>query len=470
MSIIEKQLRELINHDKSQLGNFINKKSSSKFFAKRNCQELVKMLPIIIANTDNTNCNWLESSSFFFFKTEKFLDTYIDNLHLFDFVNNKNLQTKALSYVFFILPQTENQTKKIIDKILECDCEIDFWLISDLHACIRNNNPNLIEYMLDKYLKNEKSCNGVISFIASYIKYSYLINKNIDLILKNNGLVDLFWLKSITKNDYQTLEKVKNKISEKKEISINTTIKKIYKRFVDKNYNNLTSEEHQQLETILDVTYLIIEDICKNEQIEIADMNELNSGAFSTVLELGNKVLKIGATRGTKTFHNNPYVNAMLLRKEFKINDKYSFFVEVAEKLDIKSEVSEEELYQLYKKIRDIHLIWVDVAVRNVGRLLKDNKVYWRQELPITDERLGLKPFRGQEILKKGAIVVVDNDLIFDENERPEIINEYSTLLQKSFEERYQKEKKLNSLTDIDCSYKVINKPQDVNSTTTKKR
>ena len=176
-------------------------------------------------------------------------------------------------------------------------------------------------------------------------------------------------------------------------------------------------------------------------------MNELNSGAFSTVLELGNKVLKIENKKKKKKFPNNPYINSILLRKEFYITKNHSLFVEVNEKLDTKSEVTEEELYQLYKKLRDIKLIWADIAVRNVGKLLKNNQNYWREELPITDERIGLEPYRGKEKLQKGNIVILDNDLIFDENTDFSEIRKYGSPLLVPFEERYQSEKRINNTT-----------------------
>lgn len=197
----------------------------------------------------------------------------------------------------------------------------------------------------------------------------------------------------------------------------------------------------EELQTIIEVVYLIIEDICKNEKINISDTKILDSGAFSSVLEIGDKVIKIGRSRGTQTFPNNPYINATLLRKEFSLSNNNSFFIEVNEKVDTKSEISEEELYQLYKNLRDLNLIWLDVAYRNAGRLLKDNKVDWREELPLTDERLGLQPYIGTKTLKKGEVVILDNDLIYHEND-PDFPTYSHFPLYERFEKKYQEEKK----------------------------
>ena len=223
-------------------------------------------------------------------------------------------------------------------------------------------------------------------------------------------------------------------------------LRALYLRVVISNsyYHDLNYINDESFYDALEVIYLIIEDVCKNENIELSNIKCLGNGAYASVLIIGNKVVKIGIRRVTMSFPNNPYINATLLRKEIPINDKEAFFVEVNERVDDKCEVSDEELYNLYKKIRDIHLIWLDVEKRNVGRLLKDNIISWREELPITDEILGLEPYRGNDLLKKGEIVILDNDLIFDEN-NPRLAKMSSTSLQKKFEKKYQLEKNIVS-------------------------
>lgn len=147
------------------------------------------------------------------------------------------------------------------------------------------------------------------------------------------------------------------------------------------------------------------------------DIKELPSDAFSLILQIGDKVIKVGRER----------VAPKLLRKEFKIDEENSIFIEVNERLDINYQITEEELYQLYKKVRQLVLICIDVAFRNIGILLKDNKIHWRQKLPLTDEVLGLEKYRWSKImLKKGDIVICDNDIIYDENDDKDRIREYS--------------------------------------------
>lgn len=451
MTNLEKQLRNIIEKDTFQLGYFIVEKAKSKFWGKKNRKELTKLLPLIIENTNEYNSNWIDYNNMELINTKGFLDTFIENINRFHFEDNDILNSRIL-YMLFLPDLNDNQMKKIIDNLLECDCTLDPLTIDLLLTIIDKNQPELKEYMLNKYIKNEKTCDACVFNCNKEHIY-----ENVDFILANIKNVDLFNLKKKVNDNKEVVEKIKNKIEKNKRYYINITINRLYNRFI-KN-NAITSvEDKNNFETILEVVYLIIEDICKNEKIDVSDMNILNNDSFSSILELGDKVIKIGCERGTKTFHNNPYVNAMLLRKEFVINEDASFYIEVNEKVDTKASFSEEELYQLYKKLREINLIWTDVATRNVGKLLKDNTVHWCKVLPLTEERLGLQPYRGKkEVLKKGELIILDNDCIFDENDEQEKIVKYNNPLQKEFEHRYQQEKELNNNLDI-SEFMKINK------------
>ena len=116
----------------------------------------------------------------------------------------------------------------------------------------------------------------------------------------------------------------------------------------------------------------------KNENAQFSDIT-FDSGGFSNVLLVGNKVIKLGS-RLTKKFPNNPYIIAPLLRRELK-NDEETCFVEVTERVNTTSKVSNEELYQLFKNLRNLGLVWIDMKDDNVGRLKSDNIIYWHENL-----------------------------------------------------------------------------------------
>lgn len=447
MTKIEKKLNRIIEKKPFELGKFIQKETNHFFFSKLHQQEIIKLLPVIIEHTKDDNGRWIKQIPPILLNNPKFIDIFLNNLDKIDFSNDDYLMVTILDSIFMITNLNSNQLEKLGDKLLECNIQ-NYSHILNLLATIfemNQNTPKLLETTLKKYLFQEKTCDATIQYLLVEEKFTHLIEENIDLIL-NSKKIDLFQLKKNYSQNQKIINKIKTKIEENKNKSIQLTIYNLYYRFLmANNQESLDKSSKKNLNTILEIISLIIEDICKNEQVNISDLDILNSGAFSSVLAIGDKVIKIGCKRGTKTYPNNPYVNSMILRKEFLLDDNTSFFIEVSEKVDTLSEVSTEELYQLYKKVRELHLIWTDVAQRNVGRLLKDNQVYWHQELPLTDERLNLKSYRGDEMLKKGELVILDNDFIYDENENPLFIKKYSTTLQENFEKRYQLEKKYSS-------------------------
>ena len=98
------------------------------------------------------------------------------------------------------------------------------------------------------------------------------------------------------------------------------------------------------------------------------------------------------------------------------------------------------EIYKLYKNIREIGLIWTDVKIDNVGRLIKDNKIYWYENITPSDETLEFTKTIGNHQLKKGELIVLDGDYIYNENDHN--INSKMSNLQTEFEKTYQKELK----------------------------
>lgn len=79
-----------------------------------------------------------------------------------------------------------------------------------------------------------------------------------------------------------------------------------------------------------------------------------------------------------------------MLRKKIDI-DNQVFYIEVVEKVDTSNkDITEEDMYNLYKNVRDLGLMWNDVAIRNVGRLLKDNSIHWQGNLSPSDKALEL--------------------------------------------------------------------------------
>lgn len=441
MTRLEKEIEKNLNDPFIDFSSFIVRKKNHKLFRKKNRREIIKKLPFILEKTNAINDKWLyiSSSNEDFFQEKDFLDTFMTNL---DKVKNKSVLETCVQ-IFTKVHLTEEQADLLIAKILGFKYELTPLIISTIYNAINKTYPNKIENMLVMFITNKDTSQVTIETMLIYELKIEVLEKNIDFILENLDVENVLLIKKRTTSEIIT-EKINNKIKENPEKYISASIKNLYYKMAHiKKTDN--KERQKNIDIIVEVVYLIIKDICKNEKVNFQDIKLLDSGTYSQVIEVGNKILKIGSTRATNKFPNNPYITSILLRKTFEISDASDLFVEVTEKVDTKTEVTEEELYQLYKKLRDIKLIWADIAPRNVGRLTKDNKAHWRQELPITDERLGLDGYIGNEQLKKGDLVILDNDHIFSEDTDFSEIKKCGSSYLTYFEKRYQNEKKINN-------------------------
>ena len=448
MTKFEINLNHLLNDEYigcDDLKNFLHYSIFDDVNSKENQKLFVQLLPDILNRTSEYNYSWINMIHEYS-TIPMFLDTFIHYIFLLDDEKFNILFFKFLCD-FKCIKFEKRHFKMLFKHIIQYKKHVDFEL---LYYLIRDTSPDMIPEMLELFIHEKDICDSIlIIFTRDNYKYIDILYQNIDVVLQNTSDAKLFFLKEIVSNQPSIYQKVSDYIKEDSRKNIKKLIKSLYLKVAisSNSYRNLSFVYDKQFDKILDIVYFIIDDVCFNERVDIADIQSIGSGAYCSVLQIGDKVVKIGLERVTKRFPNNPYVNAMLLRREFPITKNDSFFVEVCERVDNKCDIDDEELYQLYKKIRDLHLIWLDVAKRNVGRLFKDNKVKWRFELPLSDEILGLAPYRGDEQLKSGDIVILDNDLIYDEND-PSFVGKYSTPYRDSFEKRYQKEKVLHKTVE----------------------
>lgn len=285
----------------------------------------------------------------------------------------------------------------------------------------------ILTYIVDKHITNKDI--GLSLAVALLTKkiYTNKVYENINYIIENNPS-KLFKLSQIKELPEEIKTKIK-KVSDNEaylEETVQTILKDIY----------LTSYAQDKFKVVSDTIKIIIKEICQNENQNYSSIEYIDHGTFSYVFQIGNKILKIGKMRNTQTFPNNPFILTPLMRETIDIDRDLSIFLEVIEKAETNIEVTDEELYNLYKNLRQIGLVWTDIAKRNVGRLIRDNKIYWNDPIEPTDQSLELEKKRGTTILKKGSLVIIDADHIYDEK-TPEA---QKALSSSPYEQQYQKE------------------------------
>ncbi len=400
---------------------------------KRNKDKIRKYADYILKNC--SDYNWI-ASYLIMYDGDELIDALINN---YNKLKENNIDTYPI--INRITKYPNDKLISYIDKLIPV---LDDFTLHDILNKIKDNEE-VMNYVIDKYLINSTISIKLTSFLLKNNLYIDKVYQNFDNIISNN-IKDLYELKKQGTLNKETSTKI-SKIVQNNEEYLNNTIEDILKEIYGEKFNS------KDFKVGIDTIKIIIKELCQNENKTYGDIEYLGKGTFSYVLAVGDKVLKIGIKRYTDSFPNNPYIITPLLRESIKINEENKIFLEVTERVDTKTEVTTEELYQLYKKIRALGLVWTDVAKRNVGRLKKDNIVHWNTPLYPTDEALELKKYINAPQLKKGDLIILDADHIYEGYKY--------NLTNKEFEDRYQeelKEKNKYYETPVEIQSKTVRK------------
>ena len=275
-----------------------------------------------------------------------------------------------------------------------------------------------LSLLFDKHF-NGKSEEYQLDFLKPRF-YDLVNNVNIDCIY------ELMKYKNFNSDFYK---KLNNRINDNKKLFVKGMI-------YDKLHESVRYE--RTIDTLSEIVVLVIDDIIKDEKrnnnyLNYVDIENRGEGAFGICFSIGSKVIK--------TIHYNVPNHRRILQPLIRV-DVYEFIypviIEVKELVDTESFISEEELYNVYKELRDDGIVWGDAKLDNVGRLLKPNKRYFNGTLAYDSKALGFTNDKIGSDLEAGDIVIIDLDFIFKEGD--ERIRFFSDLSSK-FEERYLMEK-----------------------------
>ena len=398
--IICKNLSEIINYSYNHFWlnrNIINKqKEFSKNFyeAMINYRKPKRTLSIIYNEAGPLIYN--NNSVKEMFEKKEFIDHIL------------NLRLKPDQYEKYINNISEEKQKYFIDKSIEMKVPIPHNAYSINYY--KGNNYNYIQERILDIIKYD-NCFSIKTFCKdpkTLNEINNFLDQSPDIVFKS--------IKEITDYFLKRQEFIKNGYIKKKEIdttNINYIIEQLLKEIIK--YDNTPPSE-------IDHTY----------------------GGYSIVFMTNTKVLKIGDTRETEKFPDNPYIVKPLIRRTISNNNDESYFIEVTEKVQKlnNGEISEEDIYQLYKNLRDLGIVWTDTEAKNMGKLIKDNIIHWDKTLSDESTKQNFDGKRGDFVLKKGDFVLLDADYLFKVGDNNILYPNGSRA--KEFEERYKKEKEIN--------------------------
>lgn len=157
----------------------------------------------------------------------------------------------------------------------------------------------------------------------------------------------------------------------------------------------------------------------------------IGSGHSSLTFKIDDKVIKIGkSTVDLKKYKKDfPVLIPTLVDECHKIDDKEYYTLQVTPYVDT-LDIDKEDVYSVYKKLRDLGYIWNDPTIDNTGRILKD------------------MDYNGHHY-KKGDLVIIDlEDIAYvGLEETPDVIMEEIAISSYNpdvynFETRYAEEKR----------------------------
>lgn len=414
--------KNIDNH--SALDKFYKDKLELSPFRRRNGQILLKHLGTMLKLSNQENIEWLGYKAIY--SQKKFMETLAASIDKYSFpmeiselfqqlytkIDNENLRQNIF---------TADMNKKLVEMNLSSNSYAR--LYSMMTNAQRNN-------LLEQLLSNNININ--YSKFLPYNDTITFIKNNIDIIYTHGGnIIDIKRLMELQKED-EFVSKINAYIDNNPYIMVNSIIDILKTKIL--NNKKINFDKYRSF------IFLLLDEISKNESASISSTEFIGTGGYSAVFAIKTKVIKIGIERKTPHFPNNPYILKPLLRKTITI-DNIPIFFEVTEKVDTNiNDITKEEIYKLYKNIREIGLIWTDVKIDNVGRLIKDNKIYWYENITPSDETLEFTKTIGNHQLKKGELIVLDGDYIYNENDHN--INSKMSNLQTEFEKTYQKELK----------------------------
>ena len=413
------------------LSDFILKNLYSLLFRNRNVRIIVNHFDEILQYIVMSNIDILSLNINLFVEQPNFKEKFVVGLKKYPYPDGVE---QLLDNIWNYLDDEQNKFDEFIDddilKILSTmNLSMDFYL-SFLNRINETNQRKFLNLLV------ENKHDIPYSLIEYKGDNRQVIYKNLPLIMRNSK--NLYRLMDFVKYNPIALLQVKNYIDNNEEQAINSIFCK----------NGYLLKINEPM--LREIIKLIILDVMKNEKVKFSDIT-YNGGGFSRVLLIGDKVIKLG-NRITKSFPNNPYIVAPLLRKEFNINGE-KCFVEVTERVDTSIKPSKEELYQLFKHLCNLGLKWTDIKASNVGRLNRKNIIHWQDNLYPSEDVLGLGAKRGTKILEERDFVILDADFIYDEND-PNINYANNKPLYDEFEKRYQSEKK--RLKEKEENFKII--------------
>lgn len=302
--------------------------------------------------------------------------------------------------------------------------------------------PLILNGMLDVINSGKIRQEDIPFFLSEYLHHE---------ALGSRGVWDLT-LTTISSVSEETKEKIQKNISPEAALYlVQSTDKPLSVRQLLRNFGLETPEIISYLDTHLDeivdeisehshsapVVKDKIQELLEEGALNPSEIEYASKGGFGRVFKIGDKVLKFGRTPHTEKLPRN---SELFLQPYLRQSLNGCDFIEVYDQVDL--HVGREDMYQLFKALRDQGLVWTDVKHSNVGRLLKPNSPHFKETGSDDFSTVGFVEDTDIPISQPGNIVLLDLDFIFPENAPYDVPEEHTAKYTfYEFDSRYKSEK-----------------------------
>lgn len=264
--------------------------------------------------------------------------------------------------------------------------------------------------------KEQEAFLTMMTFLPGYKKIFY---KNMRNIIESISPGVLFEKASL-------LKEISPRYSKKINDIINSNQDRICRHILfsclSKNNNEFSMKDLNDYSLTLQI---LLRKVLKSERKKLSDVEKVGEGAYSKNYKIGDKVLKIGAPRETYFIPNHRRILQPLARINLTdSNHKSIGTIELTSEENASKEaidkITKEDLYRIYKELRDDGIVWGDPKIDNLAILKRKNipmlngKLFYvnPSSVGFNNDLNGVKP------LDKGDIVIIDTDYLYRQEEK----------------------------------------------------
>lgn len=274
-----------------------------------------------------------------------------------------------------------------------------------------------IKYILDNVKHDDFRL--IINDSSIKEKSVEFVHENFDYVLKNYSMKKIVNIYESIQLNEKEIEKMDKYFNDKKEEFLSEILTKTL------SFRGNVNDE--KMDSLLNVVKNVVDKVLEKENCKITDVKILLSGNFSNVLRIGDTVVKVGIPRKTHKIPNDKRILQPRLRRDLSEEYGIEAAIEVSDRVDTNISLSEKELYEIYKDMRDRGIVCGDFKYDNIGKLIKPN-------IPCNKESEGMMG-NVSETLDSGEYVLIDTDFVYKEDD-PKI--DLTSALSRKFESMYK--------------------------------